>query len=421
MIDTSRTPQAQQAILAIVIVLMAAAGILVLGGESTGIDVPGTSAAIIPGDQGEPKEPSAAEAPPTDTPTEAPPTEAPTTDAPTEAPATETPSTETSSTEASSTETSSTEAPSEPAPETTLHLAAKSGKTKPGSTTTYDVVVDSVENGVGAAELAVVVGDTDVATITEVTVLGSGGQDVDIAENGSRADIAYASRDTYDSGSFPILEVTVEGQSIGDTSLSVESTGNNSDVRLFNERGVRYDVTGTATSTLAVRSGGGSTEESPEAPPEESPEDEPDAFQFDLVQGEVLHQFDPDEGDTYHGQDRFIKALHITEDEQRQGGPGSAMDRTYRSNGCEVAHGRLSFQPDTGVSQVAVSVSDVGGCEGITLTYAGYELPDGTTGWDRDRAEEQELKDSTTVTLHPGEERVLSVDVIVEEEEQRAG
>lgn len=433
MIDTNRTSQAQQAILVIVIVLMAAAGILVLGGESTGIDVPGTSAAIIPGDQGEPKEPSVAEAPPTDTPTEAPPTEAPPTEAPptdapteapatgtstteapgTEAPTTDAPTTDAPATETPVTETPSTEAPSEPAPETTLHLAAKSGRTKPGGTTTYDIVVGSADNGVGAAELAVVVGDPEVATITEVTVLGSGEQEIDITGDGSRADVAYSSRDTHDSGSFAILEVTVEGQSNGETSLSVEAADNNSDVRLFNERGTRYDVTGTPTSALAVRSGGGSATE--------PSEDEPDAFQFDLVEGEVLLRFDPDEGDTYHGQDRFIKALHITEDEQRQGGPGSAMDRTYQSNGCEVAHGRLSFQPDTGVSQVAVSVSDVGGCEGITLTYAGYELPDGTTGWDRDRAEEQELKDSTTVTLHPGEERVLTVDVIVEDEEQRAG
>lgn len=51
------------------------------------------------------------------------------------------------------------------------------------------------------------------------------------------------------------------------------------------------------------------------------------------------------------------------------------------------------------------------GCEGITLSYAGYELPDGTTGWDAARADEQELKDSMTVVLQPGEEEVLAVDV----------
>lgn len=427
MIDTNRTSRAQQAILAIVIVLMAATGILVLGEGLTGIDVTGTNAAIVPGDQGELEGSSGAEAPATEAPpTEAPTTEAPTTEAPatdappTEAPATDTPPAETSTTETPSTEPSSTDVPatetpsgaeaeasSEPAPETTLHLDAKRGKTKPGGTTTYEVVVDGVENGVGAAELAVVVGDTDVATITEVTVLGSGGQEVDIAENGSRADIAYASRDTYDSGSFAILEVTVEGQSIGDTNLSVEAADNNTDVRLFDERGTRYDVTGTATSPLAVRSGGGSATE--------SSEDEPDAFQLDLVQGEVIQQLDPDEGDTYHKQNRFLTATHVIEDESRDGGPGSDMSRTYRSDGCEVAYSRLSFHPDTGVSEVAVSVSDVDGCEGITLSYAGYELPDGTTGWVPERAEEQELRDYVTVTLQAGDEMTLTVDVIDEE------
>jgi hypothetical protein len=52
---------------------------------------------------------------------------------------------------------------------------------------------------------------------------------------------------------------------------------------------------------------------------------------------------------------------------------------------------------------------------------AGYKFPDGTTGWDRDRAEEQKLRNSTTVTLYPGDEEVLTIDVMTGDERQRAG
>jgi hypothetical protein len=92
------------------------------------------------------------------------------------------------------------------------------------------------------------------------------------------------------------------------------------------------------------------------------------------------------------------------------------MTRTYQSNGCAVTYSWLSFDNTTGVSEVAVSVSDAGGCEGITLSYVGYEFPDGTTSWDPERADEQELKDSMTVTLQPGEEEVLTVDVMPDEQ-----
>jgi hypothetical protein len=149
----------------------------------------------------------------------------------------------------------------------------------------------------------------------------------------------------------------------------------------------------------------------PEATPE-PPADGPDAFQIDLVEGEPIEQLDPDAGDTYHRQDRFIVALQITEEERQSGGPGSPMTRTYQSDGCEVTYSWLSFDNTTGESQV--SVSDAGGCEGITLSYVGYELPDGTTSYERARADEQELKDSVTRTLGVGDTATFTVDVIAE-------
>ncbi|MFC6939159.1 hypothetical protein ACFQE8_04175 [Salinirubellus sp. GCM10025818] len=303
----------------------------------------------------------------------------------------------------------------EPAPETTLHLGPSSDTVKQGKTTTYDVVVDSADGGVGGAEMAIVVGDTDVATITEVRIMGADEEEVDISEDGSRADLTYTGGDTYDSGSFSIVEVTVEGQSNGETDLSIAPAAGNGEVHLLNEEGTGYDVTGTTGATVSVHSGGGDDAEPTPEPTPEPPADGPDAFQIDLVEGEPIQQLDPDAGETYHKQDRFIVALQITEEERQGGGAGSPMTRTYQADGCEVTYSWLSFDNTTGVSEVAVSVSDAGDCEGITLSYVGYEFPDGTTSWDAEHADEQELKDSMTVTLQPGEEAVLTVDVTPEE------
>lgn len=432
MIDPERTPRAQQTTvvaIGIAIALTLTAGALGMAGndatrgiipgtdsldagETTGPDVTGADEATVregtPTVTPEPNTPTRESVTPTPAPATPTPKQA------TQRPGSTTPTPEpTASTSASVTSTSATEA----APETALHLDPVNDGVRPGRTTTYDVVVGSAHGGVGGAELALVVGDPSVATITEVTVLGSGEQAVDMAEDGSRVDINYTARDTYDAGSFSILEVTVEGRAHGETSLSFGAASSNENLFLFDEQGTGYDVTDTAGATVTVASGGGSAPESAS----ESPAEDIDAFQLDLVEGEVLPQLDPDAGDTYHKQDRFITALHVTEDERRWGGPGSPMGRTYRSNGCEVAYGHLSFHPDTGVSKVAVTVTDVGGCAGITLSYAGYELPDGTTGWDGDRAHEQDLKDSATVTLHPGEEEILTIDVMVGTDEQRAG
>jgi hypothetical protein len=333
---------------------------------------------------------------------------------PTPEPATPTPEPATPTPEPATPTPEPTTPTPDPAPETTLHLGPSSDTVKQGKTTTYDVVVDSADGGVGGAEMAIVVGDTDVATITEVRIMGADEEEVDISEDGSRADLSYTGGDTYDSGSFSIVEVTVEGQSNGDTDLSIAPAAGNGEVHLLNEEGTGYDVTGTTGATVSVHSGGG--DDPDPTPTPEPPADGPDAFQIDLVEGEPIAVLDPDAGDTYHKQDRFIMALQITEEERQGGGAGSPMTRTYQSNGCAVTYSWLSFDNTTGVSEVAVSVSDAGGCEGITLSYVGYEFPDGTTSWDPERADEQELKDSMTVTLQPGEEEVLTVDVMPDEQ-----
>jgi hypothetical protein len=394
-------------------------------GTEGGVDyaITGVSGASLTVDDGvstptpEPATPTPEPATPTPepaTPTPEPATPTPEPATPTPEPATPTPEPATPTPEpATPTPEPATPTP-DPAPETTLHLGPSSDTVKQGKTTTYDVVVDSADGGVGGAEMAIVVGDTDVATITEVRIMGADEEEVDISEDGSRADLSYTGGDTYDSGSFSIVEVTVEGQSNGDTDLSIAPAAGNGEVHLLNEEGTGYDVTGTTGATVSVHSGGG--DDPDPTPTPEPPADGPDAFQIDLVEGEPIAVLDPDAGDTYHKQDRFIMALQITEEERQGGGAGSPMTRTYQSNGCAVTYSWLSFDNTTGVSEVAVSVSDAGGCEGITLSYVGYEFPDGTTSWDPERADEQELKDSMTVTLQPGEEEVLTVDVMPDEQ-----
>ncbi|WP_303645295.1 CARDB domain-containing protein, partial [Salinirubrum litoreum] len=136
--------------------------------------------------------------------------------------------------------------------ETTLSLDPESDSVDVGDETTFTVVVDDAQGGVGAAEIGLAVGDSSIAQITDVTVLGSGSEEVVIADDGSSADAEYAFRDTADTGSVPVVEVTVTGQSDGETDLSLEAAGDNEEILVFDESGTGYDVTGTTGATLTV-------------------------------------------------------------------------------------------------------------------------------------------------------------------------
>jgi len=118
--------------------------------------------------------------------------------------------------------------------------------------TTFEVVVDDADGGVGAAEFSVVVDDPSVATITDVTVLGSGMTETGIAEDGSSVDVEYAFRDTDDTGSVTVAEVTIEGISDGSTGIGLAAATGNDGVLIFDEIGTGYDVTGASDATLNV-------------------------------------------------------------------------------------------------------------------------------------------------------------------------
>ncbi|MBX0324348.1 hypothetical protein EGH21_15060 [Halomicroarcula sp. F13] len=145
------------------------------------------------------------------------------------------------------------EEPSEPAKETTVSLQPTDQTTAVGVGTTYDVVVDSADGGVGAAELRVAIDDTSVASITDANVVDdSATEEIEVAADGSWVDVEYAFADTADTGSVTVATVSVEGNSAGTANLSVEPTDDNSEVLVFDEGGQGYDVTGTNGATLDV-------------------------------------------------------------------------------------------------------------------------------------------------------------------------
>ena len=147
-----------------------------------------------------------------------------------------------------------TEPPAPSAGETTVSLGPISQQTAVGVSATYDVVVDSAAGGVGAGELRVTVNDTSVAEITDIGTLGSGtSEEVELAGDGSFADIEYAFDDTADTGSVSVVEVTVVGADAGTAGLSIEPSDDNNEVLVFDEYGQGYDVTGTNGATLEVQ------------------------------------------------------------------------------------------------------------------------------------------------------------------------
>ncbi|MFC5368854.1 PKD domain-containing protein [Salinirubrum litoreum] len=138
------------------------------------------------------------------------------------------------------------------AKETTVSLKPGEQTATVGAERTYDVVVDSAAGGVGAADIAVSVDDSSIATITDVTVLnGANSEDVTIAD--STAEFEYFGADTAQTGPVTVATVTVEGAGEGTAGLSIGAADGNEDVLVFDEQGVPYEVTGTTGASLEVQ------------------------------------------------------------------------------------------------------------------------------------------------------------------------
>lgn len=132
---------------------------------------------------------------------------------------------------------------------TTVSLAPSTSETTIGETTTFDLVVDDADGGVGAYTATVALDDPAVGQITDVQLQGSpaeGTSNVDVADDGSAVTIDAALMDTADSGDVTVATITVEGTAAGSANLSVSVDA------LGDESGTSYAVTGTNGATLTI-------------------------------------------------------------------------------------------------------------------------------------------------------------------------
>ena len=139
---------------------------------------------------------------------------------------------------------------------------------------------------------------------------------------------------------------------------------------------------------------------------------EGDADQFDLDTGEVIRDLGADQDAFYNSDGSLLQARNFHE-----GGNATHSYNTPDSDKtahAAVADGTprydaISFDGASGEATVDVSLS-TDADEPVQLTFAAYELPDGTIEYQRDRADEQELRDYVTVTVAPGKSRTFTVD-----------
>lgn len=139
--------------------------------------------------------------------------------------------------------------------ETTVRLAAEDRVTVSG-TTTVDVVVDAADGGVGAYNVTLAVADPATAEITGIELHGDPAEETArtaVAADGSSATAVAALADTNDTGSVPIVTVTLRGVEAGATDLDLTVTA------LGDERGHSYttDARGAELTVGAGSSGGG--------------------------------------------------------------------------------------------------------------------------------------------------------------------
>ncbi|WP_049984764.1 PKD domain-containing protein [Halobellus rufus] len=146
------------------------------------------------------------------------------------------------------TETVTVAAPSEPGPEqsTAVSLSPDEDLVAVNGSTTFDVVVENADGGVGAYSLGVSVDDASAAAITDLSVDDGALSDVEVAGDGSSASADVALLDTDDTGPVTVATVTVDGEADGTTDLALDVSS------LGTESGDAYEVTETNGATLTV-------------------------------------------------------------------------------------------------------------------------------------------------------------------------
>jgi PKD repeat protein len=148
------------------------------------------------------------------------------------------------------TQTVSVSEPADPDPEpdqsTEVSLSPSEELVAVNGSTTFDVVVENADGGVGAYSLALSVDDGETAAIEDISVDEDALSDVQISSDGSSATADVALLDTEQNGSVTVATVTVAGNADGETDidLGVSSLGT--------ESGDAYEVTAENGATLTV-------------------------------------------------------------------------------------------------------------------------------------------------------------------------
>lgn len=131
--------------------------------------------------------------------------------------------------------------------DTTVSLTPANSTVEIGETTTYDVTVDQVENGIKSYEFDVALNDSTVATITDVTLQGTSADDtltsVEFSEDNTSLSVKAGSAD-HKNG--VIATVTVQTHAAGSVGLSV------SDVAVGDAIANSYDISETEDATMTV-------------------------------------------------------------------------------------------------------------------------------------------------------------------------
>lgn len=132
--------------------------------------------------------------------------------------------------------------------DTTVELTPATQSIDAGTTSTVDINVTDVNDGVGSYQFTLNTSATETLTITDVELAGSPGQsDVNIADDGSSVEVQAALADTADSGTVSIATVTIQGETAGSTDLTF------SDLSIGDESGNSYTITETGSGTVEVQ------------------------------------------------------------------------------------------------------------------------------------------------------------------------
>lgn len=155
---------------------------------------------------------------------------------------------------------------------TTVSLSPQSSTVTSGETTTYDVVVESTDNGIGATNASVELSNPSVGEITSVELAGDPERrNVNVAGDGSSANFSalyFGNALADSSGGVTIATVTVNGTAAGGSTLTLDVT------EIGDSSGGLYDVTGTTPATLTVA---GTGTETPTATPTPTSTEQPTA------------------------------------------------------------------------------------------------------------------------------------------------